>query len=147
MRGICAIVFFFKILSIHLRGGHGVYGIAVLSFFSKGISKILILMCGIAVSSSPAVCGFSHFWLTVFGKRRSFTVLRYRSFALSCLMQINFWKTLDLTVNEYTISNSCSMMKLVGHLMIWLFHRCTDQFEIFSRFLAKAEVDFWCIRA
>ena len=64
----------------------GVYGIAVLSFFSSGISVILILMCGIAVSSSPAVCGFSSFWLTVFGKRRSFTVLRYCSFGLSCLM-------------------------------------------------------------
>ena len=85
-RNLCDCFFFFKILSIHLRGGHGVYGIAVLSFFSKGISKILILMCSIAVSSSPGVCGFSHFWLTVFSKRRSFMVLRYRSFALSCLM-------------------------------------------------------------
>ena len=28
----------------------GVYVIAVLSFFSNGISKILSLMCGIAVS-------------------------------------------------------------------------------------------------
>ena len=28
----------------------GVYGIAVLSFFPSGISVILILMCGIAVS-------------------------------------------------------------------------------------------------
>ena len=40
----------------------GVYGIAVLSFFSSGISVILILMCGITVSSCPAVCGFSSFW-------------------------------------------------------------------------------------
>ena len=83
----------------------GVYGIAVLSFFSSGISVILILMCGIAVSSSRAVCGLSSFWLTVFGKRRSFTVLRYCSFGLSCLMQVNIWKSLDLTVNEYTISD------------------------------------------
>ena len=45
----------------------GVYGIAVLGFFSRGISVILILTCGIAVSSSSAVCGFSSFWLTVFG--------------------------------------------------------------------------------
>ena len=60
----------------------GVYGIAVLNFVSSGISVILILICGIAVSSSPTVCGFSSFWLTVFGKRRSFTVLR-------CL--VNFW--------------------------------------------------------
>ena len=50
----------------------GVYGIEVLSFFSSGISEILILMCGIAVSFSRAACGFSSFWLTVFGKRRSF---------------------------------------------------------------------------
>ena len=47
----------------------GVYGIAVLSFFSSGISVILNLMCGIAVSSSRAVCGFSSFWLTLFGKK------------------------------------------------------------------------------
>ena len=63
----------------------GVYSIVVLSFFSSGISVILILMCGIAVSSCPAMCGFSSFWLTVFCKRRSFTVLRYHSYALSCL--------------------------------------------------------------
>ena len=37
----------------------GVYGIAVLGFFSCGISVILILTCGIAVSSSLAVCGIS----------------------------------------------------------------------------------------
>ena len=43
------------------EGDTGVYGIAVLSFLSSGISVILILMCGIAVSSSPAVCGFSSF--------------------------------------------------------------------------------------
>ena len=59
-------------------GGHGglrYCGIAV-SCFSSGISVIWILMCGIAVSSSPAaVCGVSSFLLTVFGKRRSFTVL------------------------------------------------------------------------
>ena len=68
-------------------GGHGglrYCGIEL--FFSSGISVILILMSGIAVSSSPAVCGFSSFWVTVFGKRRSSTVLRYRSFGLSFLM-------------------------------------------------------------
>ena len=58
------------------EGNIGVYGIAVLSFFFKRYFGILILMCGIAVSSSPEVCGFSSFWLTVFGKRRSFAVLR-----------------------------------------------------------------------
>ena len=64
-------------------GGHGGYGIVVLSFFSCGISVILILTCGIAVSSTSAVCGFSSFWLTVFGEIRLFTVLQYRLFALS----------------------------------------------------------------
>ena len=63
----------------------GVYGIAALSFFSSSILVILILMCRIAISSSPAVCGFSSFWLTVFGNRRSFTALRYCSFGLYCL--------------------------------------------------------------
>ena len=59
-----------------MEGDMGVYGIEVLSFFSSGISEILILMCGIAVSFSRAVCGFSSFRLTVFSKRKSFTVLR-----------------------------------------------------------------------
>ena len=68
------------ILSFVLKfeGDMGVYGIAVLSFFSYGISVISILTCVIAVSSSSAVCGFSSFWLTVFGEIRLFTVLRYR---------------------------------------------------------------------
>ena len=61
-----------------IEGDMGVYGIAVMSFFSSGILVILILMFGITISSSPAVCGFSSFWLTVFGKIRSFTVLQYR---------------------------------------------------------------------
>ena len=66
-----------------LEGDMGVYGI---DLFLNGISVIWILMCGIAVSSNPGVCGFSSFWLTVFGKRGSFTVLRYCSFGLSFLM-------------------------------------------------------------
>ena len=44
------------------EGDMGVYGNAVLGFFSCGISVILILTCGIVVSSSSAVCGFSSFW-------------------------------------------------------------------------------------
>ena len=92
-------------------------------------------------------CGMRFFILlwTVFGKRRSFTVLWYCSLCLSCLMWVNIWKTLDFTVNEYTVSDSYSMMKLVGHPMTRLFDRCTDQFKIFSRFLGKGEVDFCCI--
>ena len=42
--------------------------------------------CGII---QPCGIRFSSFWLTVFGKRRSFTVLRYHLFSLSCLMQVN----------------------------------------------------------
>ena len=61
----------------------GVYGIAVLGFFSRGISVILILTCGIVVSSSSVVCGFSSFWPTILGEIKLFTVLRYRLFALS----------------------------------------------------------------
>ena len=55
----------------------GVYGIVL---FSCGISVILILTCGIAVSSRSAVCGFSSFWLMVFGEIR---LLRHRLFVLS----------------------------------------------------------------
>ena len=46
----------------------GMWGIYGIELFSSIISVILILMCGIAVSSSPTVYGFSSFWLTVFGK-------------------------------------------------------------------------------
>ena len=48
-------------------------------FFPSGISVILILKYGITVSFSPAVGTFSSFWLTVFGERRSFSLLRYWS--------------------------------------------------------------------
>ena len=61
----------------------------------------------ILVSSRPAVCGFSSFWLVmVIGKRTCFTLLQYCSCALSCLMQVNIFKTLDLMVNDYKISDS-----------------------------------------
>ena len=58
----------------------GSYGIVVLSFFRfffflSDISVILILKYGTAVSFSHEVYSFSPFWLTVFGKRRPFTVL------------------------------------------------------------------------
>ena len=64
---------FFKNNAKQLKEGDvGAYGIVVLSLF-------LILKCGTAVSFSHEVYSFSPFWLTVFGKRRSFTVLRYCS--------------------------------------------------------------------
>lgn len=53
--------------------------------FSSGILVTSTLMCSIAVSYGPVVCGFSSFLLTVLGKRRSFTVLQYYVFVLSCL--------------------------------------------------------------
>ena len=95
---------------------------AVLSFFffSSGILVISILMCGITVSSSPAVYGFSSFWLTVFGDRRSFKVLRYHLFALPCLIQVNTM----CNTNQCMITQS---MKLEGHAMTRLFDRSTDQ--------------------
>ena len=103
----------------------GVYSIVVFCFFSSGISLILISICGIAVSSSPAVCGFSSFWLTVFGKRRSEKILHGISVPFICallsnidqyncstnhsklnrLIKVNIFKTLDLMVNDYTIDD------------------------------------------
>ena len=64
--------------NIKIWGGHGglrYCGIGL--FLSFGTSVILIFTCGIAVSSSSAVCGFSSSWLTAFGEIRLFTVLRY----------------------------------------------------------------------
>ena len=51
-------------------------------------------MWAVTVSFSSAVCGFSSFWLTVFSKRRSFTVSQYRSFVLSSLI-IQFNRACD----------------------------------------------------
>ena len=73
----------FRGVALHFDGDMGFDGIAVLGFFLCGISVILILTYGIAVSSSSAVRGFSSFFLTVFGEIGLFTVLRYRLFALS----------------------------------------------------------------
>ena len=40
-------------------GGHGSLRHCSIELFSTGNSVILIVMCGIAVSSSSAVCGFA----------------------------------------------------------------------------------------
>ena len=80
-----------------------VYGIEL---FSSVILEIVILMCGIAVSSSPAVCGFLSFWLTVFVKEDP---LSYGiSVPFICVLLSNAGQylenfTLDLTVNDYPI--------------------------------------------
>ena len=46
-------------------------------FFSNGMSVNLILMCGIAVSSSPAACSFLCFWLTSL-RKHPFVLARRR---------------------------------------------------------------------
>ena len=79
----------FAFMQSALRGGHVGLRYCGIEYFSSGISLILILMCGIAVTSSPPVCCFSSFWVTVFGKRRSFKVFRCCSFSLSCLKPVN----------------------------------------------------------
>ena len=43
--------------------------------------------------------------------------------------------------NDQTISDSSSMMKLVGDPMTRLSDRCIDLFEVFSHFLAMSEDD------
>ena len=63
----------------------GGYGIGL---FLSVISVILFLMCSIALSSSPAVCGFSSFWLTIFGKR-SFTDLHGIAIPFTCALLSN----------------------------------------------------------
>ena len=117
-------------------------------------------MWAVIVSSSPAVFGFSSFWLTVFSKRRSFIVLQYHSlFVLSSL--INYFSSIEhaqktvsklfldilIIVNDYTISDIQSMFELLWHPMTRLFGQCIDKFEGFSHFLTMAEVDFWGIPA
>ena len=79
----------FAFMQSALRGGHVGLRYCGIEYFSSGISLILILMCGIAVSSSPPVCCISSFWVTVFGKRRSFKVFRCCSFSLSYLKPVN----------------------------------------------------------
>ena len=51
----------------------GTWGFKVLqywAFFLSNISVTLILMCNIAVSSSPAECDFLFLWLTVLGIKK-----------------------------------------------------------------------------
>ena len=71
------------------KGGIRVDGIAVLSFFFKRylVSVILILMCRIAVSSALRCAVFKANYSVK--ENHSRKVLRYRSFALSCLIHVN----------------------------------------------------------
>ena len=72
------------------------YGIAGLTFFSRSFSLIYFKCAAVA-----AVFGFSSFCLTVFGKRRSFTVCG--TICKECATQklLNIFKSLDKMVNDY----------------------------------------------
>lgn len=80
---------------LFLERDTGVYSTGVLSFFSSNILVTLILMCSTVVSSSPVVCSFSSVWLNC---------IQGEKILLSNAG--HHWKTLDLTVHEYTISDS-----------------------------------------
>ena len=74
--------------------------------FLRGI-WLLLLMCGITELSSPVGCDFHHFGWQYFDKRRSFMVLPYHSFALSCLIKVNtIYNTKHSRHgwNDYTVS-------------------------------------------
>ena len=62
------------------EGDMGVYGIEL--YFGNFIFNVRQM---IALSSSPAVCGFSSFWLTIFGKR-SFTDLHGIAIPFTCAL-------------------------------------------------------------
>ena len=83
----------------------GTWGFTVLRYyiglFACSITVILILTCGIAVSSSFAVCGFPSFWPTAFGEIRLFTVLRYRLFAFSFRYNTQSKTQQDIKVNAH----------------------------------------------
>ena len=66
-------------LALHCEGDMGYYGIAVLGFFFMRYFGNIKLWYHLALRYAV----FHHFWLTVFGEIRLFTVLRYRLFALS----------------------------------------------------------------
>ena len=76
------------------EGDMGVYGIAVLRFFSSGISVILIFNdCAVLLYHLALRYAVFHpFGVTVFDKTRSFTLLLYCSFSLSCLKQVNIFE-------------------------------------------------------
>ena len=78
------------------------YGIAGLTFFSRSFSviyfKCALLRYDLALA---AVFGFSSFCLTVFGKRRSFTVCG--TICKECATQklLNIFKSLDKMEKDY----------------------------------------------
>ena len=71
---------------------------------------------------------------------------RYNSLPLSNAL-VNIWKTL-LRLNGKWLHNLWQLIYngivVASMRKTGLFDRCTDKFEVSSRFLAMAEVDFWC---
>ena len=59
------------------------------------------------------------------------------------LISVIILKSLDIMVNDSTISDISSAMELPVHPMT----SCTNRFEVFPHFLTMVEVDFWCIHA
>ena len=66
-------------------GGIRIYGIEL---FLKRYFGNLYFNVRYWGTSSPSVCGFLSFWVMVLVKRRSSTLMRYRPFELSCLIQV-----------------------------------------------------------
>lgn len=78
----------FFCLPLHsVRGGSiGIYGTAVLSFFFKRYFGNFYFNVRYWGTSSPAVCGFLFsFWVDGISWKE---IMRYRPFALSCLIQV-----------------------------------------------------------
>ena len=57
----------------------------------------------------------------------------------------NFSKMTFLFIILFMFDGLLSMIKLAGYPITGFFDRRTDQFQVFSRFLAMAEVEFWFI--
>ena len=104
---------------VQWRGkGEGASGLTALRYwaffqtvFSFGDFDFNVPYCGII---SPAVRGFSSLWLSVFGKRRSFTQGISVSFICALLSNAGqYWNTLDLTINAW-LNNFCQIYEEIG---------------------------------
>ena len=124
-------------------GDMGFHGIAVLSFFFKRYFGIFDFNVQYCVSPSPAVWGFASFWLTVFGKRSAFKVLRYHLFALSGLIQINTMCTLGARDFSSAVSGFC---RLPFSTRNWFVTRASVSFRRFSEKPANRSFQPICIR-
>ena len=89
-------------------GGIRIYGIEL---FLKRYFGNLYLNVGYWRTSSPSVCGFLSFWVMVLVKRISSTLIRYRPFELSCLIQV---KTIYNTKHD-----KLNRLMRVNFLSLW----------------------------